>query len=228
MNDRKTLPSCHYRSDSISLIIVDNFYSDPAAIRALALRQTYVDYVPGAKSDGAWRSTSLLRYEGAPVKNPFVGFRYAPLELLSQCEAIVQQPIDRSSWATSGDGWNGVFHLLSDEWSGESASIHHHCKPGDVFPYGWSAIVYLSPAPTKASGTTIWREKNSGSCTGKTDVVFYKGEDKSNFEPYLSIDNVFNRLVLFRESVWHSAGSGFGETKQDARLTQTLFFRTKW
>jgi len=40
----------------------------------------------------------------------------------------------------------------------------------------------------------------------------------------LMAENRFNRLVLFRENVLHRAEDGFGQTAQNARLTQTFFF----
>jgi hypothetical protein len=35
----------------------------------------------------------------------------------------------------------------------------------------------------------------------------------------------FNRLVLFRPLLWHSAGDGFGRSIEDGRLAQLLFLR---
>ena len=35
-----------------------------------------------------------------------------------------------------------------------------------------------------------------------------------------------NRLLLFREAVWHQAPSGWGSDQHDARLFQTFFFET--
>ena len=35
----------------------------------------------------------------------------------------------------------------------------------------------------------------------------------------------FNRLVLFRPLLWHSAGDGFGDSLANGRLVQLFFLR---
>jgi hypothetical protein len=48
-------------------------------------------------------------------------------------------------------------------------------------------------------------------------------KDFDRFEKVFVSDNVYNRLVLFRENVLHRAEPGFGQDRE-ARLTQTFFF----
>jgi len=45
-----------------------------------------------------------------------------------------------------------------------------------------------------------------------------------NYTRVYEIDNIYNRLVLFRENVLHQAAAGFGTEKNNGRLTQTFFF----
>ena len=48
--------------------------------------------------------------------------------------------------------------------------------------------------------------------------------DSTKFDTVDVIGNVFNRLVLFKSTIIHSAGEYFGNTKQNGRLVQLFFF----
>lgn len=216
------------------VVIVDDFYGDPDAVRALGLSREFVQFTPPLAEQvgadvaslpefepikGAWRSTALLRFRGKDVAKPFVGFRHNPEWLRCEMERITGESIGTEAWALGGDGWNGAFHLRDAGHT--SASIHHHYKEGDVYPRGWSGLVYLSPGAPRNSGTSFWRSKDTGKCVASPGVAATKDYDR--FEKVFVSDNVYNRLVLFRENVLHRAEPGFGEDK-DARLTQTFFF----
>jgi hypothetical protein len=49
-------------------------------------------------------------------------------------------------------------------------------------------------------------------------------KDLSKWEKVMTLPMRFNRLVLFRPWLWHSATAGFGTTPEDGRLIQGLFF----
>jgi hypothetical protein len=216
------------------LVVVDGFYSDPDYIRAEALRQPFVQYAPPLpeqvdEEDAAshsseppyWFSSALLRYKGKTVRKPFEGFRYAPDSLREKLSQMIAEDIPRENWDQAGDWWNGAFHLINANRKGDQGAVHHHYRNGDVAPRGWSGLVYLSPDAPRSSGTTIWRDKESGLCVATYGSKFYY--DIFRFELALLVENVFNRLVLFRENVLHRAEHGFGQGK-NARLTQTFFF----
>ena len=215
-------------------MIADGFYDNPDRVRALGLSQEFVQFTPplpeqvGAETaslpefepiKGAWRATALVRFRGRPVAKPVSGFRYNPESLRLRMEDITGEQVPADTWSLGGDGWNGVFHLRDAGHT--SASIHHHYKSGDVAPRGWSGLVYLSPNPPTGTGTSLWRDRTSGKCVGGMGVNASK--DYGRFERIYTVENVYNRLVLFRENVLHRAERWFGQDK-DARLTQTVFF----
>ena len=84
-------------------------------------------------------------------------------------------------------------------------------------------VEVVTDAPPSA-GTIFWRHRQSGLCVAPFDAPFTT--DISGFELALSVENRFNRAVLFRENIWHRVEHGFGEGKA-ARLTQTLFFEVE-
>lgn len=71
----------------------------------------------------------------------------------------------------------------------------------------WAGVLYLTPDAPLDSGTGIFEEKN--------------GE----LELCTAIGNKYNRLVLYRGDMLHSSiVAGFGDSKENARLTQVFFF----
>ncbi|MEM8770537.1 MAG: hypothetical protein AAGD92_02700 [Pseudomonadota bacterium] len=217
------------------LLIIDGFYEDPDAVRALALSKRFVRYSPplaeqaGADmaslplfrdAKGVWEASVLLRFRGRPVAHPFDGFRHNPASIRSQMEKITGDRVDADSWALGGDGWNGAFHR---QFGGPiSAAIHHHYKDGDVYPRGWSGLVYLTPDAPADAGTSIWRLRETGKCVAAKGAKFF-GEDDA-FELAYLVENKYNRLVLFRENVLHRVESSAAQNPP-MRLTQTFFFK---
>jgi hypothetical protein len=217
------------------VIIVDDFYDEPDAVRDLALRQDFVQYSPPSIEQvgqdianqfqelrGTWLSTALFVFMGQAVRRPIDGFAYRPMSLLDRLTDVVGERILLDTWESGGDGWNGVFHLIGDDWAVGRGNIHHHYKSGDV-DRGWSGLVYLSPDATPSAGTSIWRDRHTGGCVAAYGAKFES--DENHFEMALLLENRYNRLVLFRESVLHRVEHGFGCGKS-SRLTQTFFFRT--
>lgn len=224
------------------LVVMDDFYPDPQAIRNIALAQTFFQYSPPleeqvgpevaqeyatkyADTRPAWLSSSLLRYLGRDVLNPQPGYRYAPPALRESIAALLGENATPETWDVMGDWWNGAFHLMYESWGEGRGSIHHHYKYGDVAPRGWSGLVYLTPNAPPEVGTTIWREKATGKCIASEGAKF--DQDASKFDLALLVENRFNRLVLFRENVLHRAEHGFGTTNDTSRLTQTFFFHSE-
>jgi hypothetical protein len=215
------------------VVVKDYFYRNPEEIRALALRQEFVQYSPplpeqvgeelaAQYSDNARvLSTSLYSFTGKRVLHPVEGFRYNSQWLRLKLSRLLNETISTGSWKWGGDWWNGAFHLRE---RGESlSSIHHHYKKGDVEPRGWSGVVYLSPDGETRSGTSVWRSRTTRLCVAGYGSEFHS--DVANFDLAYLVENRFNRLVLFRENVLHRAERGFGLGK-DSRLVQTFFFST--
>jgi hypothetical protein len=224
------------RDDNTSpfLHVVDDFYSDPAEMRAAALALPFVQYAPPLAEDvgeaeaaayprkfGRWLTSTYLVWHGQRIRNAFPGTRIHPAWLREKIANLLGEKIELDSWEWGGDGWNGAFHLIEGAWP--NSAIHHHYKPGDVDARGWSGVIYLSPDAPPSAGTSIWRDRTTGKCVAPLGGTFR--HDTDSFEQVLLVENRFNRLVLFRENVLHRGEHGFGKG-ETARLTQSFFFRT--
>lgn len=83
-------------------------------------------------------------------------------------------------------------------YEGETTWIHRD-------PSDWAAILYLTPNAILESGTGIYNEKE---------------------ELEIAAGNVYNRLIIYPGTKLHrSILPGFGNNKQNGRLTQVFFFR---
>ena len=196
------------------LIIKDNFYKDPDKVVAIAKGLKYVKY------EETWYSSAYTTKYGKKVNNPFNGYRYNEEEVITNIEQLIKKRINRDTWYTGGDNWNGAFHM---KYKNENHTdfIHHHYKPNDC-ENGYSGVVYLNKG-FHDSGTKIWKNKKTQKITGEFGPFFEK-YNNNDWELYKHIIPKFNRIVLFKGDVYHSGDVGFGENESDCRLFQTFFF----
>lgn len=117
------------------------------------------------------------------------------------------------------------FVRRSPEGQVEPNFIHSDRDMGD-----WTGILYLNPTPAPCDGTTFWRHTETGGI-GKRQNMDDQGVVEANdlretnkWEPWHTVDAVFNRLLLFPASYFHSRAIaenyGHGD---DARLIQVVF-----
>ena len=160
---------------------------------------------------------------------------YADLNLCDSIESgnyatqMVREKLERltgeriTNWSTNG--MLGAFHYKTGD--AEVSSIHHHWSDGELWS-GWVGVLFLSESKDCAGeGTMFFRNKETG--LGVTTEFGMDYPSAPGLEAYDMIHTVeckTNRLLLFREAVWHQAPSGWGSDQHDARLFQTFFFET--
>ncbi len=219
-------------------VVVDDFFPDPYAVRKAALDSDFVLFSPPTAEqvgeeiaaanrdpDATWVATSLLRFEGVPVNFPQPSPHEIPDDVTKRLGEVVGAKILKDEVGTVGDGWHGAFHSITNpEWPTRPSrgAVHHHYKEGDLPGRGWSGIAYLSPDAPPSAGTSLWKSHATGKCVAAYGIRFT--HDYSRFSHVLTVENKFNRLVLFRENVLHRVEHGFGSTLEDGRLTQSYSF----
>lgn len=201
------------------VIIVDDFYPDPYAVRQTALNAEYED-VPGIKN-----------YPGNNTITPFWSDELTRLVCNATGEDLEPEP-------TSSCG-----HFRYTPATATSRQIiHFDPKPTQC----WAGVAYLS-LPEHCipnAGTKIYSHKRTGMSTAPKDhieagiigvrtvedmKVFFETEglDESLWQTELNVEIKFNRLVLFRPWLWHGISKHFGTDVTNSRLTQLIFLQPK-
>ena len=176
--------------------VVDNFYSDPYAIREYALNQEFAPDINYFKGN---RSVEQFFVPG--TKEAFeriMGIQIREWESHGMC--------GRFQYCTSQDDL--VYHCDGQTWA---AMIY--LTPNA--PYCAGTSLYASKSGHKRAGDPNFN----------FDKVFSGGfYDGTKFDLVDSIGNVFNRLFIFDAQNIHAASQYFGQTKEDSRLFHIFFF----
>ena len=74
----------------------------------------------------------------------------------------------------------------------------------------WAGVLFLTPDAPLESGTGIYKQ------------------DNTEWKLVTAMGNIYNRLILYHGNLFHrSILPGFGQNKQNGRLTQVFFFETE-
>ena len=220
------------------LIIVDNFYADPWAVRDYALQEEYyypyesnAEVASGSRRP-TWMASRFKRADQCPFKSSG--------ELTKRLQDLVGETIDMDHWnadfpldsegrpspraAKSPDRgcvWNCSFHCKPDNGQRLGGGVHNHVTDvwNGVTIDGWAGLIYLSPDAPLTGGLHIWRNVDP-------EHQFDWMTPPENWELIDSLGNVPNRLILARGNLPHSGAAGWGDRLENGRLYQTFFFRT--
>ena len=174
--------------------VVDNFYTDPYAVREYALQQEFKEdlryykgrrteeqhFIPGTKQ--AFERIMGIKIREWESHGMNGRFQYC----------IPEDPI--------------VYHNDGQTWA---AMIYLHPNP----PYSCGTSLYASKDGAMRTSDANFE--------GAYDGGFY---DATKFELVDSIGNVFNRLFIFDAQHIHAGSQYFGTNKEDSRLFQIFFF----
>ena len=199
----------------LSILIIDDFYDDPQAVRNAALHTDYARQVDGANYPGD-NSAEAFEVQGLN-------------EVVSN---VVHEPLV----GTPGSGHCRFRIATAGAESRARARMH---VDGQSY---WSGIVYLTLPEHCRGGTEFYRHKELGtdrapiydhevaalgkqSCAQFTqEIIRRDGKDPSKWEHLMTVPMQFNRCVLFRPWFWHTSGESFGDCGENARLIQLFFF----
>lgn len=181
------------------LIVVDDFYGNPDAVRNYALQQKF------------------------EVSGNYPGFRtkpYLPEDLKLSLQGIMQHAGGKITHWFEDSGYTGAFQICI---STDRTWIH-----ADSFNT-WAAVCYLNPDPPLSAGTALyrWKETKQYERTDN-NAPHLDGYDKTKWEMADYVSNKYNRIVIYRGNLYHASVDYFGTSIETGRLFQTFFFNTEY
>ena len=189
---------------NVNVIVIDDFYKDPDAVREFALKQDF-------GVDG--------NYPGHRTKS------FLNDSLKKSIEDILSPHAGKVTyWGGhgNGDNYTGAFQYTT---AFDRSWIH---SDGTT---KWAGVCYLTPDAPITAGTGLFRHKETGLRGGEPNINnAFEGNTWVDPTPYVRIDhaaNIFNRLVIWDVKLIHAAPTYFGHNIDTARLTQVFFFDTE-
>lgn len=195
----------------LTTLVVDDFLDNADQLRAAALRMEYPDVrgmYPGLNSRDRLTIAGLDQEISRLVGEP-----------------LVPMPPPQA---------HGKFRITTAADVGK-ARVH-------VDTAHWSGILYLSRPEDCRGGTEFFRHRPTGTDRGPvndaearahgypsakqmiSDILERDTADESKWEMTMRVPMRFNRLVLLRPWLWHTAGEAFGSSPEDGRLVYLMFF----
>ena len=196
---------------STSLIVVDDFLEDAAAFRDAALRLTY------PQQEGAFPGRNSLERLGLPGLPEHVsrltGERLKPMDppgSFAKCRITLASDVGRGRVHVDPGYWSGILYLSRpQDCVGGTDFFRHKRTSTDRRP--------MTADEVAALGYGSYEESHR-------DIIERDGQDESAWETTMTVPMRFNRLVLLRPWLWHTAGPGFGESLENGRLVYLMFF----
>lgn len=194
-----------------SLIIIDDFLDNALALREAALRLTYPPQegiFPGRNSVERIDIDGLAAQVSRLVGEPVEGMQ-AP------------QAHAKSRIALAGDRGQAKVHVDAAHWSG----ILYLSRPEDC--QGGTEFFRHLPTNTDRAPYDDREARALGYPSAKAmtaELLERDSTDASKWELSMRVPMRFNRLVLLRPWLWHTAGENFGDTLENGRLVYLMFF----
>jgi hypothetical protein len=195
-----------------TLVVADNFYADPDAVREAALRNHFNSF--GHFNYPGWQSNKFLNSTA----------------LWSRFEDILRVALRRNTDRFAF----GAFRVIT-EATGKLVKVH-----ADII-VDWAAMVYLSPCAPSDGGTGFFQHKATGLTGPPSDQQARQlgFADRESFERDVvrpdmahldrwrlvgSVTPAYNRFVAFRGcELYHAPLRGWGTSPEDSRMTHNFF-----
>ena len=195
-----------------SLIVVDDFLDDPEPLRNAALSMDYPDVkgpYPGRNSTQRLNLEGLEQQASRLVGEPLVPMTHNQAH--GKCRIAMANDIGKSKVHVDGSHWSGILYLTKPE----------HCRGGTEF------FRHIPSNSERAPYNDVEAKHLYGAKSAKKwvkDTLRRDSTDDSKWELTHRIPMRYNRLILLRPWLWHTAGESFGETPETARLVFLMFF----
>lgn len=192
-----------------SLIVVDDFLDNASDLRELGLRMHYPSVqgnFPGRNSAQAVNLEGLDQEVSRLVGEPLVP---APGQAHGKFRITLASDVGKARVHVDTSHWSGILYLSQPQ----------HCRGGTEF-------FRHIPTNTDRGAYNDEEARALGYPSAKQMIadVLEDTLDESRWELTMRVPMRFNRLVLLRPWLWHTAGESFGNTIEDGRLIFLMFY----
>ena len=197
-----------------SFIVVDDFLDDPYPMRNAALQLNYPEVqgpYPGRNS------TQQINIEGLHEEiSRLVGEPLLPMshnQAHGQCRIALASDVGTAKVHVDASHWSGILYLsLPEDCRGGTEFFRHIPTNTERAPFSDQECFEKFGVPSAKQWTA--------------DVLDNDTNDDSKWEMTMRIPMRFNRLILLRPWLWHTAGESFGDKPENGRLVYLMFFRS--
>jgi hypothetical protein len=200
-----------------SLLVIDNFLQDPDYVRKIALSYPYFNNQENDSTFPGKRTNLLTQIN--PNYNKFLFSKFTTLLF----------NLEQSSYTVDIKSY---FQLINDNFI--RGWVHSDDLEVDI-----AGVLYLTPEAPKNSGTEFYIPKENTKINSYVEIKksFVMGkttkeeafsalkQNNAQYELTDFIANKYNRLILYPAHWLHCAGTYFGSTDEDSRLTQVFFIK---
>lgn len=194
-----------------SLIIVDDFLNNASELRDAALRLDYPEQdgaFPGRNSQERIEIGGLAQQVSRLVGEPLK--LMSPLQSHAKCRVTLAANKGRAKVHVDRAHWSGILYLSRPEDCRGGTEFFRHRRTGtDRAPINERELAAMG----YASSEEVHRE-----------IIEKDSNDDSKWELTMQVPMRFNRLVLLRPWLWHTAGPAFGDRIENGRLVYLMFF----
>jgi hypothetical protein len=194
-----------------AVIVIDDFLSNPEAVRAEALKLNYSvrGRYPGLNSTEKISIGGLDQVVSSIVRQQV----HAPWNddfSHGSCRLALASDNQPARIHIDPSQLSGILYLSRDEdCVGGTEFYRHRRTRTDRVP--------MDPEKLKAIGYSSYEEM-------QREILDQDALDRSKWELAMEVPMRFNRLVLLQPHYWHTAGPGFGDTVENGRLVYLMFF----
>lgn len=198
--------------------VVDGIFPDAEALAArLRSRQEWELGFPHARET----------WPGMRSRQALTAEELAPLEA-----KVRELTGARRLWAETAPGGAYLNHNVVQVVGARESGPRPHTDSRKLCRY--AAVVYLTPRPPGGSGTTFYRLRYPDGTLGGNvcapphanlrEALGMASLPLQAWHPELSVPNAFNRLLLYRADLVHSATGYFGHDLATKRMTALFFW----
>jgi hypothetical protein len=194
-----------------TFLLVDDFLDNADALRAHALTLDYPEQqgqFPGRNSLQRINIGGLTEAVSRIIGEPLIAA--PPPQSHAKARLTLAADKGRGKVHVDESHWSGILYLSRPEDCRGGTEFFRHRKTGlDRFPF--------TPEELAAHGFASAADAHAA-------LIERDGTDDSAWDLQFTVPMRFNRLLLLRPWLFHTAGPSFGERPENGRLVYLMFF----